>query len=324
LLALSLFDFYDIRLPNFLQKRLHQQGRGGRYWGVIVMGAIATLILSPCVSAPLVGVLSYIGETGDAVLGGFALWLIGFGMGIPLLLIGTGGGRFLPKTGYWMHLVKVLLGVVLLGLSNWLLMRILPMWSSMILWAFLLIACGTYLGAFEASPTKGFQRLWKSLGLGLFSYGIFLLVGVALGSDNPLRPLAVLNHTSAAVADEDAFETIRTPEALRAVLAEAKQKQQAVLIDFYAKWCVSCHLMDQQVFGNAEIQHKLKAWRRIRFDVTENSTDIQQVEAQYQIVAPPTVLFIGPNGVEKKEDRLIGEVSPETFTAIVDKLSYQS
>jgi thioredoxin:protein disulfide reductase len=130
LLAFSLFGFYELRLPASWQERLTNitnKQKGGNYLGVAFMGCLSTLVISPCITAPLVGVLTYIGNTGNAVLGGFALFILGLGSGIPLLIIGTSAGKWLPKSGPWMNGVKIVLGVMMLIMAGWLLLRIVPM-----------------------------------------------------------------------------------------------------------------------------------------------------------------------------------------------------
>lgn len=128
-LAFSLFGFYELRLPtSWHEKLIHITNRqqGGNYIGVALMGCLSTLVISPCVTAPLVGVLTYIGNTGNALLGGLALFVLGLGSGVPLLIIGTSAGKWLPKSGPWMNSIKIILGILMLVMAVWLLARILP------------------------------------------------------------------------------------------------------------------------------------------------------------------------------------------------------
>ncbi len=194
LLALSMFGFYQLQLPERWQNRLSEfsnRQRGGSYLGVAIMGLLSALIIGPCVAPPLIGVLTMIAATGDTVLGGTALFIMSLGMGIPLLLIGASAGRLLPRAGQWMERIKAVFGVLLLTVAIWLLERILPATVSMLLWAILLIVCATYMGALQpltqSAPT--WRTLVKGLGVVLLIYGILLLVGVASGGRDALQPL---------------------------------------------------------------------------------------------------------------------------------------
>ena len=155
------------------------------------MGALSALIVGPCVAAPLAGALIFIGQTGDALLGGLALFALGLGMGLPLLVIGSSAGKLLPRAGDWMNAVKAGFGVGLLGIAIWLLDRILPSAVTLLLWALLLILPAIYLGALDAlpQPASGWRKLWKGVGIVMLAYGVLLLIGVAANSTDPLQPL---------------------------------------------------------------------------------------------------------------------------------------
>lgn len=169
LLALSMFGLYTLQLPAALQSKLSnlsQHQKHGSLVGSAVMGILSTLIVGPCVAAPLAGVLIYIGQTGDATLGGFALFSLGIGMGVPLVIIGVSAGKFLPKAGHWMEPIKYFFGVLLIAVAIWLVERILPAAVTLTLWAGLLIVCAIYLKALDRLPEQatGWLNSPKDLG----------------------------------------------------------------------------------------------------------------------------------------------------------------
>ncbi len=210
LLALSMFGFYELQLPGRLQTRLAEasnQQQGGQLWGVAVMGFLSALIVGPCVAPPLMAALIVIGSSGDAFLGGAALFSLSMGMGLPLLIFGVSAGKLVPRAGAWMNAVKAVFGVGLLAIAIWMLERVVSGTLIMLLWGTLAIACGIYLGAFERIETgsSGWKRLWKSLGVVLLVLGILELVGAAAGGDYWLRPLAGLK---AGVAGTPAAEHV--------------------------------------------------------------------------------------------------------------------
>ncbi|MYF51763.1 MAG: protein-disulfide reductase DsbD, partial [Gammaproteobacteria bacterium] len=192
LLSLAMFGFYELRLPQRWQNALDALGGrvgGGKHLGVLVMGALSALVVSPCVSAPLAGALIYISASQDAVLGAAALLALGLGMGVPLLIIGSSGGHLLPRAGAWMNAVKAVFGVGLLAVAIWLLERVVPGPVSLVLWAALLIGSGAYLGGLDAAAKAGWGNFRKAAGFAASIYGALLLIGAASGANDPLRPL---------------------------------------------------------------------------------------------------------------------------------------
>lgn len=206
LLALSMFGFYDLQMPHGIQSRLTEMSnkqRGGTFIGVAIMGLLSALIVGPCMAAPLAGALIYIGQSGDALLGGAALFALSLGMGVPLLAIGTSAGKLLPRAGDWMNTVKAVFGVLLLAVAIWMIERIIPAAATLALWGVLLVVCAIYLGALEhlQPEASGWHKLWKGSGIVMLIYGAMLLIGALSGGSDPLRPLGNLNTTSAVAAE---------------------------------------------------------------------------------------------------------------------------
>ena len=320
LLALSMFGFYEIQLPSRFQSKINSvanQQKGGTLTGVAIMGFLSALIVGPCVAPPLAGALIYIGQTGDALLGGTALFVMSLGMGLPLLLLGTSAGKLLPRAGGWMDAVKAVFGVVMLGVAIWMLARIVPEWVSILLWTLLIITSAVYMGAF-AQPNTGWQKLFKGLGLTLFIWGIFLMISLAAGKPNLLQPLAQLGVSHSATqapAQKLAFKTIHSLEELKPILAKGKP----VMLDFYADWCVSCKELEHQTFSDAQVQQVLKGITLVQANVTANDAANKALMKQFGIIGPPAILFFTPEGKELKSLRIVGFKPPKAFIQIIHK-----
>lgn len=324
LLSLSMFGFYELQLPSSWQNRLNALGDrvgGGKHASVVVMGSISSLVVSPCVSAPLAGALIYISTTGDAVLGGAALLSLGLGMGTPLILLGASGGHLLPRAGAWMNSVKAVFGVGLLAVAIWLLERVVPASVTLALWAALAIGCGVYLGALDFSPRQGWGQLWKAGGAFGFVYGVLLLIGAATGAENPLRPLErladgaavaapVTDGERAALAAHDGlvWHPVTSLAALTEELELAARSGQPALLDLYADWCISCKVMERNVFPRPEVASQLARFRLLRADVTENNADDKALMGAYGLFGPPSLVFFSEDGAELSEVRIQGEV----------------
>ncbi|KTD48733.1 thiol:disulfide interchange protein DsbD [Legionella rubrilucens] len=312
LLALSMFGFFELKLPVSWQAALAKVSRNqssGHYLGAAIMGCLSTLILSPCVTAPLIGALGYIAHTGNVTLGSLALFSLGLGMGTPLLVIGTSAGKWLPKAGNWMNAVKSFFGVMLLAVAIYLLSRIIPGAVSMSLWAALLVFCGVFIGAFLPAETKTAQ-FHKALGILLLVYGLLILIGASMGETNPLQPLARFQMTTAshAAAPVTLVKNINDVE-----LAVNKARGKPVMIDFYADWCASCKIMENTTFKDPEVTRKLKQFIILKADVTANNQADQLLMKKFGVVAPPTFVFFNPHGRELTNLQLVGEQSPQRF-----------
>ena len=320
LLALSMFGLFQIQLPAFIQSKLSelsQHQKHGSLWGSAIMGILSTLIVGPCVAAPLAGVLIYIGQTGDAVLGGLALFSLGLGMGIPLLIIGVSAGKLLPKAGHWMDPIKYFFGVLLLAVAIWLMERILPPGITLILWAGLFVICAIYLKAVDRLPdnASGWQKLSKGLGALFLIYGIILMVGAASGGSNPLNPLAnfTINQKSGPQQHSLAFQKITSITELNSALLIAAQNKQFVMLDFYADWCISCKEMEAFTFTDPAVQNALKNTLLLQADVTQNNDDDRALLNTFSLIGPPAILFFDLNSVELKQNRVVGYMKAADF-----------
>jgi len=326
LLSLSMFGFYSLELPKSFQAKIHNSSdshRDGSYIGAAVMGALSSLIVGPCVAAPLAGALIYIGQTGDVILGGSALFVMGFAMGSPLLLLGASAGSLLPKAGHWLNSTKAIFGVIMLAVSIWMLDRILPPSVTMLLTACLLIIPSIYLRATDPLPeiVSGWHKLWKGLGVIMLVYGILLLIGLSMGNSNPLQPLRGFASNQSAEQHEGLdFQRIHSLNDLEQVLEQARINEQSVMLDFYADWCISCKEMEAYTFTDEKVKNKLANFILIQADVTKNNADDKALLQRFNLIGPPAILFFGPDKQERLASRVIGYQNTETFLANIDNL----
>ncbi|MXW49681.1 MAG: protein-disulfide reductase DsbD, partial [Gammaproteobacteria bacterium] len=295
LLSLAMFGFYELRLPQRWQNALDGLGGlvgGGKHLGVLIMGALSALVVSPCVSAPLAGALIYISASQDAVLGAAALLALGLGMGVPLLIIGSSGGHLLPRAGAWMNAVKAVFGVGLLAVAIWLLERVVPGPVSLALWAALLIGSGAYLGGLDAAAKAGWGNLRKAAGFAAAIYGALLLIGAASGANDPLRPL---QHFTAVPSAEDGGELQWRPvgslEDVRAGIDAGAGAGRLTLLDLYADWCISCKIMERSVFPAPAVANRLAEFHLLRADVTANDAQDKELLNAFGLFGPPSLVF---------------------------------
>ncbi len=321
-LSLSMFGFYDLQLPSSVQTKLTQlsnKQQGGTLTGAAIMGSLSALIVGPCVAPPLMGALIFIGKTGDAVLGFFALLGLGLGMGAPLLAIGTSAGKLLPRAGAWMDSVKAVFGVLLLAVAVLLVERVIPAAFAMALWGLLLISSGVYLGALTQNgrEASGWSKLWKSLGVALLVYGVLMLVGAAAGGKDtiqPLRGLAPAAGGQGAVAAHPEFKRIKTVADLDQAVAEAEAQGKPVMLDFYADWCVSCKEMERYTFPDPAVQQAMQDYVLLQADVTANDAeDKALMQERFGIPGPPAMMFFDSSGEEQRGWRLVGFVPADEF-----------
>ncbi|MGB5764701.1 MAG: protein-disulfide reductase DsbD, partial [Sedimenticolaceae bacterium] len=325
LLALSMFGFYELQLPASVQSKLTEisnRQKGGNYIGVAIMGLLSALIVGPCLAPPLAGALIFISQTGDAVLGGMALFAMGIGMGVPLLLIGASAGKFLPRAGAWMDAVKAVFGVLLLGVALTMLERLVPTYISymliMLTWGLLLIASGIYMGAMEPlrETSTGWRKLWKALGLAAVIYGSTFLIGAALDSKDTIQPLRGVLAGGAAGTAQTAhatFKQIKSVDDLNTELAAAKATGTPVMLDFYADWCTYCKQMERETFSDGRVIGLMDRMVLLQADVTRQDDADKALQEHIGIPAPPAMIFWGSDGAELKHLRLLGFKGPGEF-----------
>ncbi|MBR7987043.1 protein-disulfide reductase DsbD [Burkholderia cenocepacia] len=328
--AVSLISGKDIALPERWQNGAAEASsarQGGHFVAVAAMGALSALVVGACMTAPLFAVLAFIAHTGNALLGGAALFAMGLGLGVPLLVVGVGAGTVLPRAGAWMDGVKVFFGIVLLAAALWIVWPVLAGALKMVLAALWLLIAAAALGLF--TPNAGAASIWRRLGRGvgaaLAIWAATLLVGLAAGSTDPVKPLAVLaarpvasggaaTAGAAAAQDGPAFASVRSSGELDALL---KTSGQPVMLDFYADWCVSCKEMEHLTFTDARVQARLAKLHLVRADVTANNPDDQALLKRFNLFGPPGIIFFDRNGNEI--GRVVGYQAADTFLRSLDR-----
>ncbi|WP_347507300.1 protein-disulfide reductase DsbD [Pseudomonas anguilliseptica] len=312
--------FLELRLPAAIDgplQRLSQRLHGGTIFSAAALGVLSSVLVSPCVSAPLAGALLYISASGDALGGGLKLLALGMGMGAPLVLFAVGGGAFLPKSGPWMLTVRNLFGALLMAVAIWLLERVVPGPVSLALWGMLAAGIALWLGALELTPKTHHQKLAQLLGLPLLVYALLAWVGALQGQDDPLRPLGRLVSSVEATQQVQSgqWQTITTPAELDSALLAAKNNGKPLLLDWYADWCISCKVIEREVLNAPEVGRQLGDYQLVRFDITESNPAQRALLDRYQLFGPPAILLFDAKGDEWLDLRVVGEVDAATFAA---------
>jgi thiol:disulfide interchange protein DsbD len=299
-LALSMFGLYELRLPGALEQRLHAAHgrlRGGRIASVAAMGVLSAVIVSPCVSAPLAGVLLEISRSGDMILGASALFAMALGMGVPLMAVGVSEGALLPRAGAWMVAVKKFFGLMLLAVAVWILSPVLPPLAGMLAWSALLFGLAGLL-----------RRTWAAAAIPLLA-AVAILAGALAGSRDPLRPLAVF-ASGTPHATPVAWTRVGSLEELQAKL---QSPGRIVMLDFYADWCVSCKEMEAFTFSDPKVRAQLDRLLLLQADVTANSEAHRALLKRFSLFGPPGIVFFDAQGREIKGLRVIGYQNPVRF-----------
>ncbi|MBA3025036.1 MAG: protein-disulfide reductase DsbD [Sulfurimonas sp.] len=313
-LAFSMFGFYELKLPDKFVTKISSKGHRAGYLGVAVMGFLSALIVGPCVAAPLAGALVYIGQTGDALLGGMALFSMSIGMGIPLIAVGVSAGKFMPKPGAWMTMVTAVFGVMMLGVAIWMLERIVDRYTTMILYSVLGLGFALYLNPFEREG----HIFKRSVALVLFAYATALFIGALGGSTSMTKPLEFLKPQTASVNAVSAvkhkkFIKVTSIEELDVLLAKNKGKK--ILLDFSAEWCTACTELEEVTFANADVKTKMDDFVLINADVTANGEKEKALSKKYGVFGPPVILFFDEKGNVIQSKTIVGFVPPAEFLA---------
>ena len=321
-LAYSLFGYYEIGLPASWQSKISKAsddaGQKGGIAGTAIMGLLSALIVGPCVAPPLGGAVLFISHTGDALLGGIALFVMSMGMGMPLLLVGIGAGKFMPKPGGWMTAVSQVFGVMMLGLAIFMLGRILPDMVTMILWSLLFMGSALYMGIFNPSTaTQGAKKLFQLLAIVFMLYGASLFVGALSGSSSIIKPfekftqvgVAVAGATTASSEDKESHRGY----SIARLMKEVKASDKPVVVDFGKDSCTACAELEHITFPHPKVQEQLKNFTFIKIDLTDNSDDDKALLKEFELFGTPNIIFFGKDNKYIAEKSLTGFIKPEVF-----------
>ena len=330
LFSVAMFGWINVQIPQAIQNKINAISNnqlGGQYTGVAVMGILSALVVGPCVAAPLAGALLFIAQTGDAATGGLALFAMGFGMGLPLLLVGTSASKWIPKTGPWMHRIKVGFGFLMLLMALWMTDRVWPE-LTLLLVALIAIVMALVLALHHRwkPPLETMAGAVISYTLAMFLglYGTVLAVGQLAGTGTLLQPLGSLVATESKDMSEAVPRSLNfskvLPQEVAALLRQAKLDKQPVMLDFYADWCISCKELDSFVFTDSRVQLALSDFKVIKVDVTVNSPAAQQLMQSMNLVGPPALVFYNAKG-QVNAETVIGVPAIDDLVKLVHQVN---
>ncbi len=333
LLALSMFGLYELQMPSFIQSKLHYHShkiKGGSFLGAFGLGLVSALIVGACVSPVLIGVLGVAITNGDPVLGGGIMFAMAHGQGVALVAAGIGAGYLLPKAGAWMDRIKYVFGVMLIGVSIYLL-GYLPQVPVLLLWSVLLIVTAVYMSATQPLPSdaSGWRYLWKGFGTFFLIWGALALLGGLMGERDILKPVPLANvaaltagapATAATAPAGELFHRYTQLQDIESAMARARQQGRPVILDYYADWCTDCLRMEATTFKDARVRAALKRFELLQANVTDNNDQAKAMKKKFGVLGPPAMLIFDANGQERKELRFYGYKNTEAFLALLDRI----
>jgi len=321
-LAISLFGYFEIGLPTSWQSKISKASDNAQNKGILgtaIMGLLSALIVGPCVAPPLGGAVLFISHTGDALLGGLALFIMSMGMGMPLLLVGIGAGKFMPRPGGWMTVVSQVFGVMMLGLAIFMLGRILPDAATMMLWALLFMGMALYMGVFESKAGEGAMRLFKLLAMAFLLYGASLFIGVLSGASSILNPFEKFT-SGMAVQSEKVDKSTHLGYSIARLLKEVEASDKPVVVDFGKDSCTACKELEHITFPDAKVKELLKDFTFIQIDLTANSDEDKALLKTFELFGTPNIIFFDKANTYMPEKSLTGFVGPDEFAKHLESM----
>lgn len=317
-LAFSLFGYYEIGLPSSWQTKVNKvsdnaKGKGG-LMGTAIMGFLSALIVGPCVAPPLGGAVLFISHTGDALLGGMALFVMSLGMGVPLLLIGLGAGKWMPKPGVWMQSITYIFGVMMLALAIFMISRVINDGISLFLWSILFIGSAIYMGVFDNLNRKGISKLIDIIAILFLLYGSSLFIGVLSGSSSMVRPFEKFTQMQPIGTAILKSQENHRGYSIKRLEKEIKESKKPVMIDFYKDSCTSCAELEEITFSNSEVKKLLKDFKIIKIDITDNTKEEKELLKKYQLFGTPNIIFF-KDGKFLPQKSLTGFIAPKEFSS---------
>lgn len=308
--ALCMFGVFKFQMPLFIQNFINSKTKNKTgFIGVAIMGFLSALIVGPCIAAPLAGALLFIAQSGNIFLGGITLFVMSFAMGIPLLIIGLGGKKFIPKPGIWMEEINKLFGFVMLAMAIWMLSRILSQNLTMLFYGIFGIFFAVFMG--ESNNEKNtLYKFKKSICILIFIYSVLLIVGFASGATNLSKPLENISiNKSDNNKKEISFKYAKNLKELEYIVANSTKP---VMIDFWATWCVNCKEFENNIFNDPDVKRKISEFELVKIDITKNSNDDKEMMRKFEIYGPPAIVFF-KNGIELKNKQIVGLMNTKDF-----------
>ncbi len=311
LLALVMFGAWEFQLPSSWQEKLNgvsNQQKSGSYLGVLLMGAISGLVASPCTTAPLTGILLYIAQTGDLLLGFSALYALSLGMGIPLILFGITGGKLLPKAGAWMNIIKVTFGFMMLAVALMFVERLVSHVVTDILWSLLGLVTFSYFYVMNQASSVTFGKGVRALVIfiGLFASAMYGYQTI-WGQTSSVTGRIEQSHPR--------FEVVKNLDDFEQKLAAANAQGKSVMVDLYADWCVACKEFEKYTFPDTQVVDALSNTVWMQIDLTDNTATNIEFQEHFSILGLPTILFFDSQGNEISGSRVTGFMQAPAFAA---------
>ncbi|NNE09343.1 MAG: protein-disulfide reductase DsbD [Gemmatimonadetes bacterium] len=314
-LALGMFGLYELQVPSSVAVRLQGVGGSGGFVGIFLMGIVAGLVASPCVGPVLVGLLVYIAQTGNGLLGFTLLFTLAFGIGVIFLALGTFSGLLtaLPGAGTWMEGVKQFFGYLLLGVALYYARPFLPeeaFWCGT--GALMLLMASTLFGLFDPLHEHAHttHRIRKAIGVLVGSTGVLFF----------LAPLAGLFFTfPAAVSGEagSAGESIVWIDDYDAGYEMARSNGMPMMIDFTAEWCAACKELEHYTYTAPVVVKEAERFVSIQVDCTRSTPNVDRLKEKYSVYGLPTIIWIDSKGDVIEELTVTGFVEADPYAEIM-------
>jgi thiol:disulfide interchange protein DsbD len=320
LLAVVMFGAYELQLPSSWQEKLNSLSNkqtSGSYFGVLMMGAISGLVASPCTTAPLTGILLFIAQSGDLVLGFSALYVLSLGMGIPLILFGITGGKLLPKAGHWMNVVKVAFGFMMLAVAIMFVERMVTHMATDIAWSLLGLATFSYFYVMNQDSQTSFYKGLRSL---LIFVGLFASAGYGYQTITNITQHDVVSQVTSKNVTHSTFVEVVNLQDFEQQVAKANADGKTVMVDLYADWCVACKEFEKYTFPDPKVVKALGNTVLMQIDLTDNTESNFAFQEQFSVLGLPTIMFFDLQGKEIPSSRVTGFMRAEPFAQHVNGL----
>ncbi len=317
-LALSMFNVYELRVPAFLNKFAGGSQKG--FFGTFFMGLTCGIIAAPCIGPFVLGLLTYVGDRGNVLLGFSLFFVLALGLGVPFLFLGifSGSLKRIPRSGAWMVWVRTIFGFILIAMAIYFLKTLFPnaLFYNLAL-ALTLAVAGIYMAWIEPTKTAGkaFPYVRNIFGVIFF---VLALYTAATGIQGYLDEVIAARIQSLS-AEKDALapgDAISWQAYSEEKLAGAVRDGKPVFIDFFTDWCLECKEMDRLTFSDPGVVAVSRNFVMLRSNLTRDTDPmLKDLTKRYQVRGFPTYVFLGPDGKEIAGLRLVGFEKKQDFAS---------